>query len=115
VKFAANGSALPLPFHRSRRNEHQLKLERRRTAAAVRLLSSQLHGLRNWKNKNRKQLKTSAPCMQYSGSTITHIWAPLNGLRVLMRRVGCPLFYRHLAMQIPGAAHLPFAAPLKNE
>jgi hypothetical protein len=53
--------------------------------------------------------------MQSSGSAITQIWAPLNGLRVLMRRVGCPLLFRHQAMQIPGAVHLPFAAPRENE
>jgi hypothetical protein len=53
--------------------------------------------------------------MQSSGLTIAQILAPLNGLRVLMRRVGCPLLFQHLAVQIPGVAHLPFAAPRENE
>jgi hypothetical protein len=53
--------------------------------------------------------------MQSSGLTIAQILAPLNGLRVLMRRVGCPLLFQNLAVQIPGVAHLPFAAPRENE
>jgi hypothetical protein len=53
VKFSANSSSMPRPFHRSRRNEHQLKLERRRAMAAVRL-SSRLQSLRHWKKAKSK-------------------------------------------------------------